>query len=208
MLIMNFLLVMEFETLNQIDEYEAKNVLTDEQRRVLFERRLQIFLCIHQWREENERLGLAPDLTDTWTPEQRERFLPDWQNDEVLTQINHGKKRTYDEMMDEEPSTSHQGALQTGRGEVDEDNERPFYIESVRQVNTKKFRTKAMSYRVQFTDALADVEITSLHERLHEIFQQLLDETIGGVPPKDQVRFVLHSQPIGISLQPGITCLG
>ena len=56
-------------------------------------------------------------------------------------------------MMNEEPSTSHQvneGALQTGRGEVDEedDNERPFYIESVTQVNTKKFRTKAMNYRV------------------------------------------------------------
>ena len=86
--------------------------------------------------------------------------------------------------MSEEPSASHQGALQTGRGEVDEgDNERPFYIESVRQVYTKKFRTNATSYRVQFTNVLADVDITSLHERLHEIFQQILDETVGGVPP-------------------------
>ena len=60
MLIMNFfVLVMEFETLKQIEEYEAGNVLTDEQRRVLFQRRMQIFLRIHQWRDEN-------DLTDTW----------------------------------------------------------------------------------------------------------------------------------------------
>ena len=54
-----------------------------------------------------------------------------------------GEKRTYNEMMNEEASTSHQvneGALQMGRG--DEDNERPFYVESVRQVNTKMFRTK------------------------------------------------------------------
>ena len=56
-----------------------------------------------------------------------------------------------------------------GRREVD-GNERPFYIESVTQVNKKKFRTKAMNYRVQFTNTLADVEITSLHEQLHEIF--------------------------------------
>ena len=105
---------------------------------------------------------------------------------------------THDEMMDEEPSTSHSvnaEVLQTGRGEVDE-NERPFYIESVRQVNTKKFKTKAMNYRVQFTNALADAEISSLHKRLHEIFQQVLDETIGGVPPQDQVRFVLHSNQL------------
>ena len=57
---------------------------------------------------------------------------------------------------------------------------------------TKKFKTNATSYRVQFTNVLADVEITSLHERLHEIFQQILDETVGAVPPQDQIRFVLH----------------
>ena len=175
---------MEFETLKQIEEYEAANVLTDEQRRVLFERRMQIFLRIHQWREENERLGLAPDLTDTWTPEQREQFLRDWQDDEVL---NHGEKRTHEEMSDE-PSTS-----QTGRGD---DHERPFYVESVRQVYTKKFKTNATSYRVHFTNVFADVEITSLHEQLHDIFQQVMDETVGDVPPQDQVHFLLHSNQL------------
>ena len=82
-----------------------------------------------------------------------------------------------------------------GRGEVD-DNERPFYVESVTQVNTKKFRTKAINYRVQFTNALANLEITSFHEQLHEIFQQILDETIGGVPPQHQARFLLHSNQL------------
>ena len=82
-------------------------------------------------------------------------------------------------MMDEEPSTSHQGASQTGRGD---DHERPFYVESLRQVYTKKFRTNATSYRVRFTNVFADVKITSLHEQLHEIFQQVLDETVAGVP--------------------------
>ena len=80
-------------------------------------------------------------------------------------------------MMNKEPSTSHQvneEVLQMGRGEVD-DNERPFYVESVTPVNTKKFRTQAMNYR---------------------IFQQILDETIGGVPPQNQVRFVLLSNQL------------
>ena len=45
-----------------------------------------------------------------------------------------------------------------------------------------------------------DVEITSLNEGLHEIFQQILDETIGGIPPQDQVRFVLHSNQLEYSI--------
>ena len=43
---------------------------------------------------------------------------------------------------------------------------------------------------------LADVEITSLHEQLHEIFQQILDETVGSVPPQDQIHFLLHSNQL------------
>ena len=41
-----------FETLREIDEYEM-NALTDEERRALFERRLQLFFRIREWREEN-----------------------------------------------------------------------------------------------------------------------------------------------------------
>ena len=51
------------ETLKAIDEYEARNTLNDEQRRELFERRLQTFLRIREWREENEHLGLEPTIS-------------------------------------------------------------------------------------------------------------------------------------------------
>ena len=62
---------------------------------------------------ENEQLGFVANLSDSWTPEQRERFLPDWQNDELLLEIDRGQKRSYEEMNDvgDEP------LLQTGRGE-------------------------------------------------------------------------------------------
>ena len=186
------------QTLAELAGLKRIHSLNEEERRLVFERRLWIFLQIHEWREENERLGLEPSISDFWTPEQRETYLRDWLDDSDVIEVIRGEKRTHDEMMNEEPSTSHQvneEVLQTGRGEAD-DNERPFYVESVRQVNTKKFRTKAMNYRVRFTNALADVEITNLHGRLHEIFQQILDETIGGIPPQDQVRFVLHSNQL------------
>ena len=162
------------QTLAELCELERTHLLNEEEQRLVFERRLCMFLRIHQWREENERLSLEPAISDFWTPEERERLLRDWQDDEVLNQISHGEKRTYDEMMSEEPSTS-----QVGRGEVDD--ERPFYLESARQVYTKKFKTNATSYRVRFTNVFADVEITSLHE----IFQQIVDETVGSVPPQD-----------------------
>lgn len=49
----------------------------------------------------------------------------------------------------------------------------PFTVEGVKQVNIKKFKTTGMNYRVQFTNALAADELTNLHERLNQIFQQI-----------------------------------
>ena len=46
-----------FETLKEIDEYAMKNALIDEERRALFERRMQIFFRTREWREENKKLG-------------------------------------------------------------------------------------------------------------------------------------------------------
>ena len=104
-------------------------------------------------------MGLAPDLIDTWTPEQRERFLREWNNDEVILQANRGEKMSYDEMMDGDEPVQMNDALQLNRGEkrsYDEmldgddepvqigrgqDYERPFNIGSVTKVNIKKFRT-------------------------------------------------------------------
>ena len=76
-------------------------------------------------------------------------------------ELNRGEKRSYEKVLDgDEP-------LLVGRGQ---DNERPFNIESVTQVNIKKFRKTGMNDRVRFTNAFADLEILSLHDRLHEVF--------------------------------------
>ena len=75
----------------------------------------------------------------------------------------------------------------------DKEDERPYVLENVKKVNIKKFKTKGTNYTVRFNNKLGNVEINNLHEPLHGIFQQILNHTIGGVPPHDQVRLVIHS---------------
>ena len=201
-----FCLVMEkgFETLKEIDEYASENNLTDEERRALFEGRMQIFFRIREWRE-NKKLGLEPTISDNWTPEQRESFLRDWLDDSPIVEASRSEERTYDEMMNEGPSEQvNEGAStsQFGRGEKrthddvngdDEGDERPYVIENVKEVNIDKFKTKSTNYTVRFNNVMADDEIKNLHERLHGVFQHILDDTVGGIPSHDRTRLIIHS---------------
>ena len=196
--------IAECETIAELNALESMYILNNVESELLYERKVELITRLCEWRYKNEQMGLAMDISDSWTPEQREAFLRDWFDDQVILQTNHGEKRSHEEI-NEGASTSQMGRgqkrsydemldddepLQVGRGK---DDERPFNIESVTQVNIKKFRTTGMNYRIRFTNAFADLEISSLRERLHEVFQQILDETIGGVPPQDQVRVILHS---------------
>ena len=205
-----------FETLKEIDEYAMKNALRDEERRALFERRMQIFFRIREWREENKQLGLEPTISDHWTPEQRESFLRDWLDDSPIIEATCCEERTYDEMMNEDPfeqvnegaSTSQagRGEKRTHKGVGDDDDERPYVIENVKEVNIKKFRTKGTNYSLRFNNIMADVEIKDVHERLHEVFQHILNDTVADVPSRDQVRMVIHSTqleyPIAFPFKP------
>ena len=69
------------QTLADIAELERTHFLNEEERRLVFERRMQIFFRILDWREENKKLGLEPTISDHWTPEQRETYLRDWLDD-------------------------------------------------------------------------------------------------------------------------------
>ena len=131
------------ETLHEVDAIEAEMNLSNEESRALIERWMKIFCRIREWLEENERLGHESTISDYWTPGQREIFLRDWFDDHSIDE----------------------GALQNGRGEkrshedVDDD-ERPYAIENVKEVNIKKFRTKGTNYTLQFNNTMADDEIT------------------------------------------------
>ena len=49
--------------------------------------RREIIQRILQWRRENEQQGIEVTLTDTWTPEERQRFLAEWTDDDGLQEV-------------------------------------------------------------------------------------------------------------------------
>ena len=50
-------------------------------------RRVEIIQCILQWRRENEQQGIEVTLTDAWTPEERQRLLAEWTDDDGLQEV-------------------------------------------------------------------------------------------------------------------------
>ena len=200
------------QTLADIAGLERTHLLNEEERRLMFERRMQIFFRIRDWREENKKLGLEPTISDHWTPEQRESFLRDWLDDESPIM----EASCSDEMINlSEHVNERASASQLGRGEKrmhdevdddDENDERPYVIENVKEVNINKFKTKGTNYSLRFNNIMADLEIKDVHERLHEVFQHILDDTVGGIPSRDQVQMIIHSTqleyPIAFPLKP------
>ena len=173
--------ILECKTAAELTALENLYVLNEREQEMVFERKMEFLCRVVEWRMENERVGLAADLTDTWTPEQRERFLLDWNNDEPLLQTGRGEKRSIDELDD-------------GAGTSDEVSDNDFFtMTGVKQVKVKKFNTTGVDYTVQFTDTLAHLELSEFHDRLHEIFEYLLKAITKDIPAHDQVRFVLRS---------------
>jgi stress-induced morphogen len=89
--------IAECQTIAELSTLERLYLLNEVEQRLLFERKLEICRRITEWRAENEQLGLTADFTDTWTPEQRERFMREWQNDDPLLQMGRGQKGSFED---------------------------------------------------------------------------------------------------------------
>ena len=147
-----------FETLKEIDEYASENNLTDEERRALFERRMQLFFRIRDWREENKKLGLEPTISDYWTPEQRESFLRDWLDDSPIIEASRSEEMI--NPSDASTSQAGRGEKRTHEGVCDDDEDkRPYVIENVKEVNIKTFRTKGTNYSLRFNNIMARLKL-------------------------------------------------
>ena len=72
--------IAECQTLSELAGLERVRPLTEEEQRLVFERKLEIFQRIGQWRAENQQLGLSPDISDNWTPALRERLISYWKS--------------------------------------------------------------------------------------------------------------------------------
>ena len=107
--------------------------------------------------------------------------------DEVLNQAGHGKKRKSDDQ-NEEPQHDY------------------YETPPPKERKSKKFNMKAMDHIVRFNNDLKDVDLLESHERTHDIFHHLLQNVTKGMNSNDQVRFILRSDqlqtPIAIPFLP------
>ena len=49
--------------------------------------KVEIISRLLEWGIENEQQGLTANLSESWTPEQRQRFMFDWNDDEPSQQM-------------------------------------------------------------------------------------------------------------------------
>ena len=94
------------ETVDELTSLENLYILDEYEQGLVYERKVKISARIAEWQVENERQGLAANISDSWTPEQRRNFLAEWKDDEPL------------QLVLNEESLQHSGdELQSGRGE-------------------------------------------------------------------------------------------
>ena len=109
---------------------------------------------------DEQRHELSTDLFSTWTPEQVQEFLDEWNNDEPLQQLildeasepmrqhGRGEKRTIDEVnngdRDDNNNDVNNGASTSNQG--DDDNER--YFSLVEKVSEKAARSSSPCYKI------------------------------------------------------------
>ena len=60
--------IINCHTIAELNSLQRIHTLTDQEQQLVFERQMEIFQRIREWRIENDQLGLAPE---------RERFLRD-----------------------------------------------------------------------------------------------------------------------------------
>ena len=99
------------------------------------------------------------------------------------------------------PPTSEEEDEQTGRGKKrkaeNQDVEQDYYrIQPVKDYHSKKFNMTAKNYRVQFNNALDNVDLLKSQNRTYDIFDHLLKDVTEGMNLTDQVRFVLRSNQL------------
>ena len=68
----------EAQTVAELTDFESRYNLTDLERDLLFEKKIEIMSRLLRWEMENERYGIAANLTDPWTSEQRQSLMRDW----------------------------------------------------------------------------------------------------------------------------------
>ena len=107
-------------------------------------------------------------------------------------------------IIDDEGSTTEDDLEheQTGQGKKrkaetqDVEQEEYYRIQPVKEYYSSKFKAMGKNYRVQFNNALDNVDLLESQTRTYDIFDRLIKDVTEGMNPTDQVRFVLQSNQL------------
>jgi hypothetical protein len=77
---MNFIAekICKAQTVADLTALENQHTLNEFEQGLMFDRKVEIISRFLEWGAENERVGLTANLSDSWTPEQRQQFMMDW----------------------------------------------------------------------------------------------------------------------------------
>ena len=181
---------------------------------------------------DENTLGGWSDGDDSWIFEVDENALDDSEDGEIIRDVaendrsGRGEKRKNNDDGDDDDEEEKDFYIaendQSDRGEKrknnddgdDDEEEKDFYVkESVKQINSKKFRMTAKDYTIRFNNIVSDLDLIESYQRTQAIFEHLLNDVTKEMNDvtkemndRDQVRFVLRSEqldtPISIPFIP------
>ena len=162
---------------NSEDDERIRNINEDE-----------ILRCIN---EEQTRRG------------EKRKTLSD-SDEEPFTKRNNAFSSDTDptSVIDDEGTTTEDEHEQTGQGKKrkaetqDVEQEEYYRIQPTKDYYSTKFKVTGKNYRVQFNNALDNVDLLQSQTRTYNIFDRLIQDVTEGMNPTDQVRFVLHSNQL------------
>ena len=96
----------------------------------------------------------------------------------------------------EEDEQTGQGKKRKAENQDVEQEQEYYWIKPVKDYHSKKFNMTAKNYRVQFNNALDNVDLLKSQNRTYDIFDHLLRDVTEGMNSTDQVRFVLSSNQL------------
>ena len=190
--------ILACQTVEELCVLESLYVLNTLEQSLINERKIEIIMG-------EQRHELSTELFSTWTPEQVQEFIDEWNDDQPLQQLildeaptrqyGRGEKRTIDELDENNNNDNNEdvndGASTSKQGD---DDERYFsVIDKISEVRIKKFKTTALKYVVKLTNTLASVGIPQAYEHVYNMIESLLNTVFSGVAQRDQVRLVLKS---------------
>ena len=144
--------ILACRTVEELCALESLYVLNTLEQSLINERKIEIIA-------DEQRHELSTDLFSTWTSEQVQEFIDEWNDDGPLQQLTldeaptiqqgRGEKRTTDELDENNNEDVNDGASTSKQGD---DDERYFsVIDKINEVKIKKFKTTALKYVVKLT---------------------------------------------------------